>query len=105
MKAFAKQLSGDFGNITRSPKKKWVCVLLWLFLGFFGAHRFYVGKKGTAIAMLLTYGFFGFGWFYDGLCLWGNSFTDANGNNILGKYDKTSAEQKEEFERQLYGRY
>jgi len=30
--------------------------LLWLFLGEFGAHRFYLGRVGTAIAMLLTLG-------------------------------------------------
>lgn len=28
-------------------------ILLCLFLGGFGAHRFYVGKKGSAIAILL----------------------------------------------------
>jgi TM2 domain-containing membrane protein YozV len=27
--------------------------LLWFFLGHFGAHRFYMGKSGSAVAMLL----------------------------------------------------
>jgi len=27
--------------------------LLWFFLGHFGAHRFYMGKNGSAVAMLL----------------------------------------------------
>jgi TM2 domain-containing membrane protein YozV len=27
--------------------------LLWFFLGHFGAHRFYMGRTGSAVAMLL----------------------------------------------------
>ncbi|MFC3123884.1 TM2 domain-containing protein [Pseudoroseomonas globiformis] len=30
-----------------------VAYLLWLFLGMFGAHRFYAGKTGSAVAILL----------------------------------------------------
>ena len=30
--------------------------LLWLFLGELGAHRFYLGRVGSGIAMLLTLG-------------------------------------------------
>ncbi len=37
--------------------EKWlVSLLLCIFLGFLGAHRFYVGKVGTGILMLLTGG-------------------------------------------------
>jgi len=31
-------------------------VLLCFFLGFLGAHRFYVGKIGTGILMIITFG-------------------------------------------------
>ena len=39
-----------------SPKSRLVVTLLAWFLGCFGAHRFYLGKIGTAIAMLFTLG-------------------------------------------------
>jgi len=36
-----------------SPKSRLATTLLAWFLGYFGAHRFYIGKTGTAIAMLI----------------------------------------------------
>ena len=36
-----------------SPKSRLATTLLAWFLGYFGAHRFYVGKTGTAIVMLV----------------------------------------------------
>ncbi len=36
-----------------SPKSRRATVLLALFLGIFGAHRFYIGKTRTAIVMLI----------------------------------------------------
>jgi TM2 domain-containing membrane protein YozV len=44
----AKELATDI-----SPKSRRATTLLALFLGVFGAHRFYIGKTGTAIVMLL----------------------------------------------------
>ena len=45
-------------------KKKWTAFWLCFFLGFFGAHRFYVGKTFSGIVWLLTLGLFTFGSFY-----------------------------------------
>ena len=42
-------------------KNKWVALLLCLFLGYLGAHRFYEGKIGTGILWLCTLGLGGVG--------------------------------------------
>lgn len=46
-------------------KNKWVALLLCLFLGYIGAHRFYEGKIATGILWLLTLGLGGIGIFID----------------------------------------
>ncbi len=47
------------------PKNKWVALCLCIFLGFFGAHKFYEGKIGMGILYILTLGLFGIGIFVD----------------------------------------
>ena len=41
--------------------------MLLVFLGVFGAHRFYLGKWITGLLWLCSAGLFGVGWLYD-LC-------------------------------------
>ena len=56
--------NSNYGYVGR-PRDKWVAFLLCLFLGFFGAHKFYEGKIGMGILYLLTLGLGGIGWFID----------------------------------------
>jgi len=46
-------------------KSKTVALLLWFFLGWLSAHRFYVGKTGTGILYLVTCQLGGIGWIVD----------------------------------------
>lgn len=39
-------------------KNKWIALLLCLFLGWFGAHKFYEEKIGMGIVYLCTFGLF-----------------------------------------------
>lgn len=64
------------------PKNKWVAFFLCLFLGYFGAHRFYVGKIGTGIIWLFTMGFFGIGWILDLIFILLGGFRDKAGQSL-----------------------
>ena len=46
-------------------KDKWIALLLWFFLGYVGAHKFYEGKILMGIVYILTVGLFGIGWVVD----------------------------------------
>lgn len=51
------------------PKNKWIALLLCIFLGAFGGHKFYEGKIGMGILYLLTFGLFGIGILIDFLTI------------------------------------
>lgn len=68
-----------------SPKNKTVALILAIFLGWFGIHRFYAGKVGTGILWFLTCGMFCFGWFIDIGKIACNRFTDGGGRLIGGR--------------------
>ena len=63
-------------------KSKWTAFFLCLFLGCFGAHRFYVGKIGTGILQILTCGGLGIWWFIDFILIVSGAFTDSKGHKI-----------------------
>ena len=63
--------------------KNWLAtLLLCLFLGNFGAHRFYAGKIGSAILMLLTSGLCWIWVVVDAITIATGTFTDEEGKFI-----------------------
>ena len=66
-----------------SERSRGVALGLGIVLGVFGAHRFYVGKIGTALGMLFTFGGLGLWWLYDIILIATGEFTDADDRRLL----------------------
>jgi TM2 domain-containing membrane protein YozV len=66
-----------------SPKSRLVAILLAVFIGSLGIHRFYVGKVGTGIAMIFTLGGLGIWTLIDIIMIATGSFTDMEGKYVL----------------------
>jgi TM2 domain-containing membrane protein YozV len=69
-------------HTSMSDKKFMPALLLAIFLGAFGAHRFYVGKVGTGILQLLTCGGVGIWAIVDIVLIATGSFTDKEGRKL-----------------------
>ncbi len=65
-----------------SEKKRLVALLLCIFVGTLGIHRFYVGKTGTGIVQLLTCGAGGIWTLIDLIMIIIGNFTDKAGNTV-----------------------
>lgn len=74
-----------------SSKSRLIALLLCLFLGWVGAHRFYVGKIGTAVLMICTLGgFFGIWVLVDLIFIIMGTFSDKQGNKIYKWFEAGS---------------
>ena len=69
-------------NQKSSEKSAVATLLLCVFLGNLGIHRFYVGKWITGILMLLTFGGFGVWYLIDIALIVCNRFTDCRGRIV-----------------------
>ena len=68
---------------TATSEKSFVAtLLLLLLLGGFGAHRFYVGKPGTAILFIFTLGGLGLWSLVDLIMIIVGSFKDKEGRDL-----------------------
>ena len=70
-------------------KSKGVAYLLFFLLGFFGVHRFYIGKIGTGILWMCTGGLFMVGLLMDLFTLGGQ--VDQFNTNVELKTIRTNA--------------
>ena len=75
---YAKKQSTEI-DLDASPKSRLVALLLCIFLGFFGVHRFYLGKIGTGVVWCLTVGCIYVGWIIDIIMLACGKMTDKDG--------------------------
>ena len=67
-----------------TQQKPWmITLLLCLFAGNLGVHRFYTGHTKVGIIQLLTCGGFGFWTLYDLFTIVTNKFVDAQGKPLL----------------------
>jgi len=63
----------------QSPYNREICLLLCLFLGVLGIHRFYVGKTATGVLWFFTGGFLVVGAISDFFKILSGNFRDKGG--------------------------
>lgn len=69
--------------INVSNKSKNVDLVLCIFLGYFGIHKFYEGKIFWGIVYFFTYGICGIGWIVDIIRIACGAATDKQGRKII----------------------
>ena len=81
--AVSERPMGTMNSQAQVSDKGYVpAILICLFLGGLGVHRFWVGKIGTGILMLLTFGGLGIWALIDLIMIICGKFTDKEGRLI-----------------------
>jgi TM2 domain-containing membrane protein YozV len=80
------QPSPGYPYVSQAAPKDWfITLILALFFGFFGVHRFYTGKVGTGILMLVTAGGCGIWWLIDLVMIAVGAFRDKQNQPLMRK--------------------
>ena len=87
-------------SLESSEKSRGVALALAAILGPFGAHRFYVGKTRTGVAMALTLGGLGVWYLYDLILVASGEFEDPAGHRLT-RWDPAEAPPSGELAREV----
>jgi TM2 domain-containing membrane protein YozV len=68
--------------VEQSPKKRLIALLLCIFFGWTGIHRYYVDKIGTGVALMFTFGGFGLWIPIDSFLILFGMFKDSEGKPV-----------------------
>lgn len=66
-----QNINTNVGFYGGRPKNKVVALVLCIFFGYLGVHKFYEEKPGMGVLYLFTLGLFGIGWIVDFIVLLG----------------------------------
>jgi len=65
-----------------SPTNAWLLLIVCLFIGVFGIHRFMTGQVLWGIIYLFTFGFFGIGWLMDCALILFGAYRDSEDRRV-----------------------